>query len=89
MERAAQQRPLVVVLDDLQWADQLSLMLLEFVSRQPRSAPLLVLGAYRHDEPTGDTAARLAGLAAIAEHVHLSGLSAAEVAELVTFATGP
>jgi len=40
-------RPLVVVLDDLQWADPPALDLLEYVTRSLKGARLLVVGAHR------------------------------------------
>ncbi|HEU4410470.1 MAG TPA: AAA family ATPase [Polyangiaceae bacterium] len=43
-------RPLVVFLDDLQWADPASLRLLQTVLANPENAYLLVLGAYRDNE---------------------------------------
>ena len=46
-ERASGSRPLVVVLDDLNWADKDSLLLLEFVARELADAHLLLLGTYR------------------------------------------
>src|SRR5262249_41356897 len=46
----AAQRPLLVVLDDLQWADPASLDLLRFLARGARTRSLLVLAAYRGDE---------------------------------------
>jgi DNA-binding SARP family transcriptional activator len=42
--------PVVLVLDDLHWADATSLMLLRFLARSPRLARLLVVGTYRHTE---------------------------------------
>src|SRR5262245_13695168 len=48
----ARERPLVVVLDDLHWADQASLDLLRFVARQLAAMPLLLLTTYRTDEVT-------------------------------------
>ncbi|HET8843466.1 MAG TPA: AAA family ATPase [Ktedonobacteraceae bacterium] len=42
--------PLVLVLDDLQWADSASLDLLRHVVRQQSTARFLILGAYRGDE---------------------------------------
>src|SRR5262249_56174981 len=41
---------LVVVLDDLHWADNESLLLLAFVARELRDQRLLVLGTYRETE---------------------------------------
>jgi predicted ATPase len=48
----ARERPLVVLLDDLHWADTASLDLLRFVARQLASAPILLLITYRTDEVT-------------------------------------
>src|SRR5215211_6649725 len=47
---AVGQRPAMVVLDDLHWADQSSLALLGFLARARLEAPLLIVGAYRDDE---------------------------------------
>lgn len=47
-------RPLVVFVDDLQWADLPSLDLLEALVTGPDAAHLLVLGAYRDNEVAGD-----------------------------------
>jgi len=42
--------PLLVVLDDLQWTDQASLLLLHYVARGVHKEPLLLVGAYRDSE---------------------------------------
>ncbi|MEL7330516.1 MAG: AAA family ATPase, partial [Cyanobacteria bacterium J06559_1] len=47
---ARQQHPLVLFLDDLQWADAASLNLLQVLTRPEQSDCLLVLGAYRDNE---------------------------------------
>lgn len=44
--RAAAQRPLVVLLDDLQWADESSLLLLQHVAQTLEEIPVLILGTY-------------------------------------------
>ena len=44
--------PLVIFLDDLQWADEASLRLLKFISRNTNSRYLLIIGAY-HDNEIG------------------------------------
>jgi len=48
----ATRRPLVVLLDDLHWADPASLDLLRFLGRQLADLPLLLLATYRADELT-------------------------------------
>ena len=88
LERVARRRPLVVVFDDLQWADSSSLALLEFVVRAHRPVPMLVLGAYRHDELRDDVAETLASVGGRAERVRLRGLSASEVRELLARRAG-
>src|SRR5262245_34924789 len=50
LRRAAAREPLLVMLDDLHWADQDSLLLLEHVAREARTARLLVVGTYREME---------------------------------------
>jgi len=46
----ARERPLVVLLDDLHWADGASLDLLRFIARQIPASPILLLVTYRSDE---------------------------------------
>jgi predicted ATPase/class 3 adenylate cyclase len=48
--RAAGQRPTVVVLDDLHWADESSLLLLSFVAAQLATNPVAIVGTYRSTE---------------------------------------
>jgi predicted ATPase len=43
-------QPLVLILDDLHWADASSLLLLQFLVRELGDVPLLVVGAYREVE---------------------------------------
>ncbi|MCI0859096.1 MAG: protein kinase [Chloroflexi bacterium] len=50
LKSAARRQPLVLVLDDLHWADHPSLLLLEFVARELSSARLLIIGTYRDME---------------------------------------
>jgi diguanylate cyclase (GGDEF)-like protein len=46
----AEQHPLVIYLDDLQWADLSSLQLLNLILSQPKMKYLLLIGAYRDNE---------------------------------------
>ena len=50
LKTAASSRPIVVVLDDLHWADRPSLLLLQFLSRLISDSCLLVVGCYRDME---------------------------------------
>jgi tetratricopeptide (TPR) repeat protein/KaiC/GvpD/RAD55 family RecA-like ATPase len=43
----SRETPLLVVLDDLQWTDPSSLLLLHYLARDVQKSPLLLLGAYR------------------------------------------
>ena len=43
----SRESPLMVVLDDLQWTDPSSLLLLHYLARGVQKTPLLLLGAYR------------------------------------------
>src|SRR5919108_4145703 len=52
LKRAAADRPLVLVLDDLHAADEPSLLLLRFVARELGESRLLVVGACRDVDPT-------------------------------------
>jgi len=83
---AARAQPLVVILDDLHWADIGSLRLLEFVTRELGTIPLFVLGTARGVELAGDTgsAALLAAVVRLGRGLPMGGLSGAEVRDLVT-----
>ena len=47
VRRGAEREPLVLVLDDLQWADPSTLQLVHYLGRQAGNQPLLLAGAYR------------------------------------------
>ena len=81
-------RPVLVVLDDLHWADDSSLALLDFVMRTPLPAGIGLVGAYRHDELSPRSRRRLADLATVAEHVRVEGLDTDAVRELLADLTG-
>ncbi|HET6533752.1 MAG TPA: AAA family ATPase, partial [Actinoplanes sp.] len=86
--RAGTHAPVVVILDDLQWADASTLGLLRFVARQPLPGAVVLVGAYRPGEARGDVAAGLADLAAAAELITLQGLGRDEIADLVRTLSG-
>jgi predicted ATPase len=98
--RAAAERPIVLLLDDLHWADKASLLLLHFVAREITEARLLVVATYRDvevsaDHPLGEllpalrrerTVDRvlLRGLPDGAVHTLLVGIRGADVPETFT-----
>ncbi len=88
----ARERPLVLVLDDLHWADKPSLLLLQFVARQMREARLLVIGAYRDVElrRSHPLAEVLGELAREPHHrrIALRGLAVDDVARFVAASAG-
>jgi predicted ATPase len=92
LRRAARETGLVVVVDDLHWADRSSLLLLEFVTRELAGSRLLLLGTYRDVEvsrrhPLSDTLAELARQP-VTYRVALRGLSQAEVASCIAAVAG-
>ncbi|MFQ6029655.1 MAG: helix-turn-helix transcriptional regulator, partial [Dehalococcoidia bacterium] len=50
LKNAAQNQPLMLVLDDLHWSDKPSLLLLQFLTRRLANCRLLVIGCYRDVE---------------------------------------
>ena len=55
VEAAATERPLLLALDDLHWADRPTLRLLAYLAKRLQPAPTLLLGAYRQTELTPGT----------------------------------
>jgi predicted ATPase/HPt (histidine-containing phosphotransfer) domain-containing protein len=80
--------PLVLFLDDLQWADSASLAVLELVLSSPAQSHVLAIGSYRDGEvdavhPLTRCLERLTGRLPIAR-IDLGPLSAADVEQLVS-----
>ncbi|MFI6740866.1 AAA family ATPase [Nonomuraea sp. NPDC050451] len=82
---ASRERPVVVVLEDLHWADAASLRLLEFVVSHAWFERLLVIGTYRDAEVDGPLSLPLEAKATI---LTLTGLDREEVGRLVAHTTG-
>jgi class 3 adenylate cyclase len=88
----AAEQPLILVLDDLHWADAPSLQLLRHVVRATEGAALLILGAYRETEvdephPLSQALADLRRARAL-DTVTIGGLGEAEIAALISVAAG-
>lgn len=82
----ASSAPLLLILDDLQWADRGTLLLLSFLLRSDRPGPLLVIGVYRDTElgrrsPLTAALAELQRAGAV-DRLRLRGLAEADVAAL-------
>jgi DNA-binding SARP family transcriptional activator len=87
LRRLAGDRPLLVVVDDLHWADVPSLSLLAFLAAELKDARLVVVGTYRDVEvvagrPLAETLGALAR-EPVVERIPLGGLDRAGVARLV------
>jgi DNA-binding CsgD family transcriptional regulator len=78
-------RPAVLVVDDLQWADQASVALLARLARSVQQVPLLLIGAMR-PVPQRDDLVALRNC--IAERIRLTGLTDTAAAELVATLAG-
>jgi predicted ATPase/HPt (histidine-containing phosphotransfer) domain-containing protein len=84
---ACKEAPLVLFLDDLQWADTASLAVLELVLSSDSQGHLLVIGSYRDSEvdathPLSRLLERLEPSVQV-KHVELKALSLADVRELL------
>ena len=92
LAQAARPSGLLLVLDDLQWADEASAVLLADVVRQLRGTLILVLATYREPAASGDTSAGLLPRLsedANTERVDLGGLPAAAVGDMLLAAGLP
>jgi DNA-binding CsgD family transcriptional regulator len=92
LKRASGAQPLVLVLDNLHWADRTSLLLLEFLAQEIDEGNLLVLGTYRDTELThrhhlSQTLGELARQPSF-HRVTLRGLSEEEVAQFLEANSG-
>jgi class 3 adenylate cyclase/tetratricopeptide (TPR) repeat protein len=92
LEAATDAAPVVLVLDDLHWADRPSLILMRHLARSPRLRRLLILGTYRETDldrrhPLSETLGDLRREQSY-ERVLLRGLSLDEVRDLMESAAG-
>ena len=83
----ARRTPLVVVVDDLHWADRPTLLLLRHVLRVCATDPLLLVGTYRDTEldrrhPLAEALSDLRRETGY-ERIHLRGLDRSEVVDLL------
>ena len=85
-------RPTILVLDDLHWADDASLLLLRHIVRATERSPLMLLGTFRATEldRRGGLAAAIAELrrAHALQELRLEGLDEPDVAALIAVQSG-
>jgi DNA-binding CsgD family transcriptional regulator len=92
LRASARQRPLLLVLEDLHWADETSLKLLEFVAPEIADAPVVIVCTFRDDEvgrrhPLSDTLGLLAALPHV-DRVRMTRLSDDSTRQLLAHVTG-
>ena len=92
LKSVSRRKPLVLVLDDLHWADHPSLLLLEFVARELSGSRLLLVGTYRDMElsrrrPLSVTLGELTR-ERLFQRVLLSGLSQEDVGRFTELVSG-
>jgi DNA-binding CsgD family transcriptional regulator len=91
-QQAAQGQPLMMVLDNLHWADRPSLLLLEFLAQEMAESRLLLVGTYRDAEltrrhPLAQTLGELAREPSF-RRVPLRGLIEEEVGRFIEASSG-
>lgn len=92
LRRAAQRAPVLLVLDDLHWADHSSLLLLQFLGREIADSRVLAVGTHRdlllgREHPLVQTLGALARVEAC-RRTTLSGLDSTAVGTFVRAAAG-
>lgn len=92
LSRAAQSRPLMVLFEDLHWADSASLRMMEHLAYELVGAPVLLVATCRDEPPGGDAVANRT-LSVLrrqerCEPIHLLGLTSADIRDLVERTAG-
>jgi len=92
LKTASQRQPILVILDDLHWADQPTISLLQFIARELRGARLLLLGTYQDAEvslrhPLSQALGELTR-ERLFQRVSLPGLTRADVESFIEAAAG-
>jgi DNA-binding SARP family transcriptional activator len=92
LRATSERRPLVVVLDDLQWADSDSLRVLDYLTNELDGGRVMLVATYR-DEDAAPGTSLVAALGALARRpgsvrMALPGLGSHDVAELADVVSG-
>lgn len=91
VESLARSRPMIMIVEDLHWADDASLELFAYLARRIRHKPVLLIGTYRSDEvdrrhPLRPTLGELAN-ARVTRELTLPRLGAAATLEILRATT--
>ncbi|MGH9225464.1 MAG: ATP-binding protein, partial [Acidimicrobiales bacterium] len=90
--RLAADRPVVLAIDDLHWADWPTLQLVQLLAARLTTARVLLVATYREQDTgtSGPVVATLATLARVPDllRIRLSGLAEESIALLLAYATG-
>lgn len=92
LRNAALSRPLLLILDDLQWADEPSLRLLQFLAQEIREAHLFIVGTHRdvalgRGHPLVRVLAEI-GREDLGHQIRLAGLSREDVGRCIELTSG-
>ena len=92
LKSASRGQPLVIILDNLHWADKPSLLLLEFLAQEFSDSRLLVIGTYRdvdlsRQHPLAETLGELTK-ERLFQRVLLRGLSQQDVGRFIEITSG-
>lgn len=91
-KRACRTRPILLVIDDLQWADTPSLKLLEFIAQEVTNRAIAIFATFRDSElsrehPLSDTLGDLSRRSGF-NRVPMTGLNLVESSQLLAIASG-
>jgi predicted ATPase/DNA-binding winged helix-turn-helix (wHTH) protein len=84
LERASEQQPLAVLLEDLHWMDEATLLFLERLAPELARMAVLVLGTYRHADATLERVVLALSRNARTVNLSLSGLDAQGASALLS-----
>ncbi|MCH7697400.1 MAG: protein kinase [Chloroflexi bacterium] len=92
LKNASNREPLVIVLDDIQWADEASLLLLQFLAKEIQSSRVLVICTVRdteldREQPAARVLAELAK-EPVTSSIALTGLTTDDITQFVELSTG-
>ena len=92
LAEAARERPIVVIIEDLHWADEATNELVPYLARKLKDAPVLLLATFRSDElhrlhPLNHVLAELSR-GRLADDIRLKRLTLEEVGDVIRAALG-